>query len=96
MSSKEASKWLTAEFKHAGIKQPNGRPINARAIARWRAELVGKSLKGSDEAFALLVLGTPARLKKKYPLEQSDLPHTPQRAKSVAAVFIKLLKIAGF
>jgi len=95
ISPEEASKWLAAEFKHAGIKQPSGRAIGARAITRWRTELGGKSLKGSDEAFAMFVLGTPARLEK-YPLEQSDVPHTPQQAKLVAAVFIKLLKLAGF
>ncbi len=96
-SQQEASRWLARELKRTGIRQPNGRAVDANAIARWGAELGGKSLKGSDQVFTDFVLGTLHTLREKYPQEQSgDTPLTPQQAKMATAGFIKLLKIAGF
>jgi hypothetical protein len=94
-SQQEASRWLAAELEKASIRQPNGHFIDARAIVRWRAELGGKSLKGSDQAFAMFVLGAPLGVQEKN-LRDSDTPLTSSQAKSIAAVFIKLLKIVGF
>ena len=91
----EASRWLAAELKHAGIKQPNGQAIDARAIVRWDAERGGKSLRGSDEAFATLFQGLQRRLKERYP-QKRHVPLTRQAAKLIAAEFIKLLRLYGF
>ena len=97
MSQHKASRWLAAELKGAAIKQASGRAIDASAIARWGAEQHGKSLKGSDWFFATFVLGAQRSLAETYPHAQSDnAPLTPQQAKTAAAWFIKLLKIAGF
>jgi hypothetical protein len=73
--------------------QPNGRAVDARAVARWGAERGGKSLKGSDEVLAMFVHGGRPQLRE----EKSDnIPFTQQNAKLAATGFIKLLKIAGF
>jgi hypothetical protein len=96
VSKLEAGRWLAARLKHAGLKQPSGRVIGARAIARWRAELGGKSLKGSDETFAMFVLAQQPTLQAESPKEHPDVPLTAQQARSFAAVLIKSLKIAGF
>jgi hypothetical protein len=97
MSQQEASGWVAAELKRCGIKQPNGRTVDPRTIARWRAEMGGKSPKGSDEAFATHVLGAQSSLRQMYPEPQSDDKRlTPRQAKAAAAVFIKTLRIAGF
>jgi hypothetical protein len=97
MSQQEASERLAAQLKRAGIKQLNGRTVDARAIARWRGELGGKSPKGSDEAFAKFVSGAQHSLHEAYPEKQSDAaPFTPEKAKVVTEHFIKLLKIVGF
>ena len=97
VSQQEASGWLASRLKRSGIKQPSGRAIDARTIVRWRSELRGKSLKGSDEAFAKFVAGVPRSLLEAYPnLQSGAAPLTPQEAKSAAEVFMKLLKIAGF
>jgi hypothetical protein len=96
ISQQEASRWLATKLKHAGIKQPTGEAIDARAIVRWGAELGHKSLRGSDQIFTDFVLGAQRRMQEQYPQEHSDAPLTPQQAKSAAAGFMKLLKIAGF
>jgi hypothetical protein len=99
MSQKEASKWLAQELKRAGVKQSNGRAIDAKVIVRWRAELGGKAPMGSDEAFAILVHDLRGKLfvhDSRGNQNASDAPLTRQQAKSVAAVFIKFLKIGGF
>jgi hypothetical protein len=96
MSQQEASKRLAQELKRAGIKQSNGRAIEAKVIARWRAELGGKAPQGSDEALSMFVWDWLPSLRERYPQEPSDAPLTPQQAKSAAAVFIKFLKISGF
>jgi hypothetical protein len=97
VSQQEASGWLASRLKRSGIKQPSGRAIDARTIVRWRGELGGKSLKGSDEEFVKFVTGVPRSLLEAYPnLQSSDAPLTPQDAKTAAEEFIKLLRIAGF
>ena len=97
MSQQEASGWVAAELKRCGIKQPNGRTVDPRTIVRWRAEMGGKSPKGSDEAFATHVLGAQSSLRQMYAEPQSDDKRlTPRQAKAAAAVFIKTLRIAGF
>jgi hypothetical protein len=93
MSRRNASRWLAAELKRSGIKQPNGDAVDARAIARWGVERGGKSLKGSDEMLAMFVRGARSQL----PKEQSDnRPLTQREAKLAATSVVKLLKIAGF
>jgi hypothetical protein len=94
----EASEWLAMELKRAGIIDPRGRAIDARAIARWGAELGGKSLTGSDDIFATLVRDVQHMLLEKNPklVESLDVPLSAKDAKIAAAYFIKLLKTAGF
>jgi hypothetical protein len=57
MSRNDAARWLTAELDRSKIRQPNGKPINARLVLRWRDELNGKAPKGSDQVFRLIVDG---------------------------------------
>jgi hypothetical protein len=95
MSQQEASRWLATELKHAGIEQSNGHAIDARVIIRWRAERGGKSPKGSDETFAMLVLGAQRNLAEKYSYDD-DAPITRQQAQVGASFFIERLKLAGF
>ena len=93
VNQRDASRWLSAELKRSGIRQPNGRAVDARAVTRWGAERGGKSLKGSDEMLAMFVHGGRRQLRE----EKSDnIPFTKQNAKLAATGFIKLLKIAGF
>ena len=92
MSQQEAGKWLARELEHSGIKQSNGRPIETKVIARWRAEYGGKAPKGSDEALVIFVQG----LRERYLQEPSDAAPTQQGAKMAAALFIKLLRTSGF
>jgi hypothetical protein len=93
IEQQEASRWLAAQLKRAGIKQPNGKFIDAKAIERWRAERGGKSLKGSDSALAMYYLPIKHQLQTEYPPKPSD---PPRKGKTIAAAFIKLLRIAGF
>jgi hypothetical protein len=96
MSDGDASGWLAAELRHADIKQAN-EAIEATAIVRWSAELGGKSLKGSDEVFALVIRGAQRLLSEGNPQTQpNDAPTTQQQAKATALGLIKLLKTAGF
>jgi hypothetical protein len=91
-----ATKWLAAELKHAGISQ-KGRLIDARILTRWRSERGGKALKGSDQAFAIFVRASLQKLLEQNPQAQSDdATPDPQGAKMAAAGLVKLLKFLGF
>jgi hypothetical protein len=94
ISQKEASRWLEAKLKSAGIKQRNGKVIDAGEIERWRAERGGQSLRGSDQTLAEYFLPIMRQLQVEYPQEHSDA--SPRKARTTAAVFIKWLRIAGF
>jgi hypothetical protein len=96
ISQQNASKWLAAELKHAGIRH-NGRLIEARTLTRWRSELGGKSLKGSDQAFTMFVRGSLQKFLEQNPQVQSDdTAPDPQGAKMAATGLVKLLKFSGF
>ena len=96
ISQQSATKWLAAELKHAGIRH-NGRLIDARTLTRWRSELGGKSLKGSDQAFAMFVHGSLQKFREQNPQAQSDnAAPDPRGAKLAAAGLIKLLKFSSF
>jgi hypothetical protein len=96
-SKEEASKWVAAELRRSGTKQPNGRPVSARAVERWHAELGGKSLKGSDWAFGQFVRGAQHSLENAGGSSKpSDAPPNPAKAPAVAEVFIKILRVVGF
>jgi hypothetical protein len=94
LSNEEASEWLAAELKQSGINQPNGRAVDARTIVRWRAELGGKSLTGSDRFFGEFVQGAQRTLHEAG--FKPDEPLDARRAKVAAQVSVKLLKAAGF
>ena len=95
MSSAEAGKWLAAELRLSGIKQPNGQAVDPRAVARWGAELGGKSPKGSDQAFGMFVHGAQSATEaRQTPADSAPLDR--QQAKEFARVMIKLMRIAGF
>jgi hypothetical protein len=97
MSKEEASKWLAAELKRSGINQPNGHFLGERAIARWSAELGGKSPSGSDEAFGMFVHGARRALQEAgHQKLHSDTLLGRSSAQAVSQVLIKLLTIAGF
>jgi hypothetical protein len=97
MSKEEASRWLAAELKRSGINQPNGHAPGARAIARWRAELGGKSLKGSDQVFGMFVHGAQrAMLEAGQQQLHIDAPLDRLGAQAISKLLIKLLRIAGF
>jgi hypothetical protein len=92
MSRDEAGKWLKSELARYSVKQPNEKAITASDIIRWDAERGGKSLKGSDEVFALFVQDWLPAMLEKLP---SD---TPNRlgAQKAASMFVCLLRLYGF
>jgi hypothetical protein len=97
LSKEEASTWLAAELDQSGITQPNGRAVDARTIVRWRAELGGKSPKGSDWVFEKFVQGAPRAFEKAgYQHSQAGAPLDPPKAKMVAQHLVKLIRAAGF
>jgi hypothetical protein len=91
MSKDEAAKRLASELARYRIKQPNGKAITAHAIIRWSAERGGKSLKGSDEVFALLIQDRLRPLLEKLP------PDAPiRRAQKAAGIVICIARLCGF
>jgi hypothetical protein len=90
MSKDEAAKWLAPELARYRVKQPNGKAITERAIIRWGAERGGKSLKGSDKVFALLIQDRLRPLLEKLP------PDTPiRRAQKAAGVVVCIGRLCG-
>jgi hypothetical protein len=97
ISKQDAASFVAGELSRSGINQPNGRPISAHAVARWRDELGGKSPKGSDEIFSRFVDGAQAALRESGVAESDHpTPLSKERAQAVSRVFIKLLKVGGF
>jgi hypothetical protein len=88
----EASKRLSAELKKGGIIQkktitsPDGQPIAPHQIARWNAELGGKSLSGCDGAYAIL---------EKNEVARRGWPKDPEQARKRVARLIQGL-LMGF
>jgi hypothetical protein len=97
MSNNEAGAWLAAELRKSGIKHPNKKAIGARVISRWRGELQGKSPKGSDEIFDLIVQGALREFQEAEQKGQlSAVTHEKEQAQALARRLIKRLRIAGF
>src|SRR5262249_18714754 len=95
-SEEEAGDLLEAELKRSGIKQSSGRAISARAIVRWREELGGKSVKGSDQVFGMLVHGMQFKMQEMgQQLAHSDTPVDRPRARAVSQFLVKCMRIAG-
>jgi hypothetical protein len=97
ISKHDAAKWLAAELKKCGIKQPNGEVITAKLISRWDAERGGKSLTGSDEAFGMLIHGARLAFEQSgQDQPASEAPLAPKAGQNTARAFIKVLRFAGF
>src|SRR5262249_10566379 len=98
MPKQEAGNWLARELMRNGIKQLSGEKISGRQIIRWRMELGAKSLKGSDEAFSMVVHGALRTMLEKIGQLQppSETPLQRSEAQVTARAFIKLLRLAGF
>jgi hypothetical protein len=81
----EAAKELAGTLKRTGIKE-NGKAITPKRILRWRQEIGGKSLSGSDRVYARLKAGAERRGWPK------DLVSARRRVQRL----IRALRAAGF
>lgn len=81
----DASKWLGAELKQAGVLD-KGKPIAPGEIVRWSRELGGKSLSGSDRVYRRLKAGQDRR----------GWPEDPRQARVRVRKLVRALKAAGF
>jgi hypothetical protein len=97
MSSVEAGKWLAAELKRSAVKSSDGKIIDAKIIIRWRRELGGKSPKGSDDVFRLIL---ESEMGKAPAIEDGELRSDSffdrSQAQACAQTIIKRLRIMGF
>jgi hypothetical protein len=95
MLKQEAGRWLAGELKRSGIRQPNGTEITASKIIRWRAEVLAKSLRGSNEALAWLI-----QHERRYMLEKgqlvSDTSIGRSQAQARARGIIRTMRLSGF
>jgi hypothetical protein len=80
-----ASKWLASRLKKQHLLY-GGRTIEAKQIVRWRSELNGKSLSGSDAAYRILKEG----------VDRGGWPVNPAEARNRAARLLKSPRFAGF
>jgi hypothetical protein len=81
----EASNWLAAQLRKAGVLE-KGKSIERRQIVRWRSEMDGKSLSGSDQVYRRVEAVEKRR----------GWPEDPEKAQSRVRDLIRALQAAGF